>query len=102
MLDKTDKINHKKQKISQSEVVEEYLTGILDNLCTCLNMRLSDWDLDKKLLEAMLKNTKIKSNAAVCNMAAYDACYESAKKLTIKVNSNFKWFTNITTLIKNN
>lgn len=83
------------KKDTQKNLAEEYLMHILEKVCLSLNIRIEEWNLDKDLFMAIIKNPKLESAAVRHNLAMYDTCYDMAKKLNIRVNSNLKWFTNI-------
>ena len=94
-LIKNTKQVDKKDKDTQKQLAEEYLMHILEKVCLSLDIRLEEWDLDKELFIAIIKNPKLETVAVRHNLAMYDTCYAMAKKLTIKINPNLKWFTNI-------
>jgi hypothetical protein len=85
----------KKHKDTQKKLAEEYLMHILNKVCLSLNIRMEEWNLDKDLFLAIVKNPKLNSDAVRHNLAMYDTCYAMTKKLNIRVNANLKWFTNI-------
>ena len=86
---------YKKDKETQKNIVEEHLVHILEKTCLSLNIRLEEWNLDKELFVAIVTNPKVDSAAVRHNLAMYDTCYDMAKKLNIRINTNLKWFTNI-------
>jgi hypothetical protein len=85
----------KKHKDTQKKLAEEYLLHILEGVCLSLNIRMEEWNLDKDLFMAIIKNPKLDSAVVRHNLAMYDTCYAMVKKLNIKINSNLNWFANI-------
>lgn len=86
----------------QKEIAEKHLEDMLDKLCLQLDLQFSEWDINKKLFEAVVKSRKVGGKRAqqICEM--YDASYRLIKKLGLKVSSKYRWFTNINEITKQN
>jgi len=99
---KTEHSVKDKDAEQQKEIAEKHLEGILDKLCLQLDLQFEEWDINKKLFEAVVKSRKIGSRRAqqICEM--YDTSYRLVKKLGLKVGSKYRWFTNINEITQQN
>lgn len=99
---KTEHNAKDKDEKQQKEIAEKHLEGILDKLCLQLDLQFEEWDINKKLFEAVVKSRKIGSRRAqqICEM--YDSSYRLVKKLGLKVSSKYRWFTNINEITQQN
>lgn len=84
--------NHEKSKT----VAEKYLDNLLAQLCEKVNLQILDWDMDKTLLKAIISNPKVKSIDCLKLCVAYDEAYKLMKTLKIKIDTRYRWFTQIT------
>jgi hypothetical protein len=89
--------NHEKSKI----IAEKHLDNLLEQLCEQVNLQILDWDMDKTLLKAIISNPKIKNSNCLKLCAAYDEAYKLMKALKIKIDTRYRWFTQITEHINN-
>jgi hypothetical protein len=99
---KTEHITKNKDESQQKEIAEKHLEETLAKLCVQLDIRLEEWDINKKLFEAVVKSRKIVGKRAqqICEM--YDTSYRLVKKLGLKVSSKYRWFTNINEITQQN
>ena len=84
----------------QTRAAEKHMTELLDDICEVVDIRLEEWDMNKKLLEAIIssKNSSRKENLSVYEK--YDSSYNLIKKLNVRLDSKYRWFTNITDHVK--
>lgn len=80
---------------TQTETAEKYLRRLLDKICQAVDIRLSEWDVDKDLFVAVLNSPKQKLLKSYQACADYSECYMLLKELNIKIPAKYHWFANI-------
>jgi len=86
-------INHDVTQLTN--IAEKHLDQILDKLCAAVDLQRDEWDINKKLFVAVINSKKIRNKQALQKCTTYDTSYRLLKKLGIKINSKYRWFTNI-------
>jgi hypothetical protein len=92
------KISYKlrnRKPLSQQEIAERHLYLLLDKICSSVDIQLDDWDVNKDLLYAIIASKKSASLRSWKKYNEYDLSYSLIKKLGIKIDVKYLWFTDI-------
>jgi hypothetical protein len=79
----------------QQKIAEEYLLTLLDIICRKLHIQLDEWEPNKDLYTAIILSNKNKLRSCKHYFDDYDNFFNLIKKLKIKINCNYKWFTSL-------
>ena len=91
-VDKGEKIS---KPCIQKAKAEKYLYELLDNMCRSVDIQLSEWNLDKQLLKAIINSPSAGNKRSLKKYSEYDLSYSLINELGIRVSSKYRWFTNI-------
>lgn len=91
-VEKWDKIE---KPCIQKAKAEKYLGAQLDKICNSVDIQLSEWNLDKQLLKAIVNSHSAGNKTALKRFSEYDLSYSLIEELGVKVSSKYRWFTNI-------
>ena len=91
-VEKWDKIE---KPCIQKAKAEKYLDAQLDKICNSVDIQLSEWNLDKQLLKAIINSPSVGSKRSLKSYSEYDLSYSLIEELGVKVSSKYRWFTNI-------
>ena len=79
----------------QKAKAEKYLYELLDKMCSSVDIQLSEWNLDKQLLKAIISSLSAGNKRSIKKSSEYDLSYTLINELGIRVSSKYRWFTNI-------
>jgi hypothetical protein len=83
-------------ELERKEIAEKHLHDLLDKVCQSVDLRLSEWNVDKDLFLAIINSPKAKARKKCQAFVDYDRSYLLLKKLNIRIPAKYRWFTNIT------
>jgi hypothetical protein len=78
---------------AQSKLAETLLLDALKHICLDVDIQLADWEVNKKLYLAIIKNSKYRSHSK--SFETYTTTWNVIKALKIKIPAKYKWFTNL-------
>ena len=79
----------------RKEIAEKHLRNLLDKVCQSVDIRLSEWDVDKELFLAIINSPKARARKRCQAFVDYDRSYLLLKELDVKIPARYRWFTNI-------
>lgn len=82
-------------EIDRKRRAEKHLYTLLDKACQAIDIRLSEWRVDKELFMAIINSPKAKLHKKRQVFVDYDNSYLLLKELEIKTPVKYRWFTNI-------